>query len=219
MFLNVHSHHRVESEIGILNQEFGQIIDVEGHFSVGIHPYFWKGADFDIDKFESLLIQSTALGESGLDRRGAEPISNQMKLFLQQIELAQYHNKTVIVHCVKAWGELFKILKEYHPKVRFIIHGFNQNEKVLAELLRFSCGISIGFSALNLTSNAAKLWHKIPPEQLFLETDSRQDSIESLYQHFSKLLSISILELIQWQLENWKEFQLFRNSSGKKILK
>ena len=211
MFLNVHTHHFHAEETSIMSYNFGEATNHQQIHSVGVHPYFWKGNPIDSTQFERELVHSAALGESGLDARSSEPIDNQRKLFLWQIELARVHHKTVIVHCVRAWGELFSVLKQYRRRVQFIIHNFNQNEFILKELIRFDSGISVGASIFNNTSNTRKLLSKIPIELLFIETDNNNCRVETLYQFLSQTLSIPVEKLQYHQLDNWKAFKLLDN--------
>lgn len=101
--------------------------------SLEIHPWFLPGNyDPRILPPSSCFIEAAAIGEIGLDKlRGPEFFIQQR--YLQQIlAMASDCHKPVVIHCVKAFDELFAILKPFTLKV--MIHGFRSSPQMLDEL-------------------------------------------------------------------------------------
>ena len=145
------------------------------YISVGLHPWFLTKDNFEND-FEKLAqhIQNQAviaLGECGLDRLKGENLAFQTMAFEAQIRLAESVQKPVIIHCVKAYNEIIALKKKLKPTIPLIIHGFNQNETILKDLVKNGFYISIGAAVSRADSNAAKYISQIPVNQLFLETE------------------------------------------------
>lgn len=97
--------------------------------SAGIHPWYIYNVDKQISCLESVASSSAivAIGEAGLDKLVKTPLDIQKNVFLRQAELAEKLNKPLIIHCVKAWGELIAVRKIVKPHIPWIIHGFRGN--------------------------------------------------------------------------------------------
>lgn len=175
--------------------------------SVGIHPWHIKPSQLvkhffqleDLCKEENVV----AVGETGLDKLIDTPIDLQIRVFEQQIEIADYHQKAIIVHCVRAYAELISIKRKSKTNVPFIIHGFNKNEQVLKDLLKYDFYISVGLTMLH-NNNAKQLLDLIPTEKLFLETDVNNTAIQSIYMAVSEHLNIEIPDLQQLIEKNYQ---------------
>ena len=173
--------------------------EIQSPKSAGLHPWFLTKENFDSD-FEKLsqLIHNQdiiALGECGLDRIKGENLAFQILAFEAQIRLAEVVKKTVIIHCVKAYNELISVKNRLKPTVSMIIHGFNQNEIILKDLVKNGFYISIGSAILKADSNAAKYISLIPLTRLFLETDDTNVSIKIIYEKAADILSMEVSAL------------------------
>ncbi len=174
-------------------------------FSTGLHPWFLTcdNAESDFEKLTQLAENQDfiLLGECGLDRLKGEPMDFQMAIFEQQIELAEKLQKPIIIHCVRAFSELIFLKKRLNPSVPMIVHGFNQNEKILNSLIEHDFYISIGAAIFRTDSNAQKLVKKIPLTHLFLETDDSSYTIRTIYVATSEILAkpISYLKTVIYQ--------------------
>ena len=142
--------------------------------SVGIHPQY----DGDVSVIEHLCATRTAakivaVGEIGLDYRNADDAerSRQRDMFVSQIEIAEEYDLPIVIHCVKAWGDMTEILRRYRPKG--IMHGFTGSAETAEELLRLGMYISFGG---RLTYPDARKAHRalcaVPDDRLLLETDA-----------------------------------------------
>ncbi len=177
-------------------------------FSVGLHPYFVNAETVkqDVDFLAKVLTMPNvvALGECGLDKlKNVENIDFQLKIFAQQIELAEYLRKPVVIHCVRAFAELLQLQQKMKPKTPLIVHGFDKNEVILKNLIQQGFFISIGASVLR-GGKWFELLPKIPLEKLLLETDDKPFAIQSIYEKVSQILNIEIQILQNKIFNNYK---------------
>ena len=208
-FIDIHTHFRtnVPDTISVLN--FTQKDDWSGfdaaflsekmYASVGLHPWFLtkENAAPDLARISELIGNQyiIALGECGLDRLKGESLEFQTHIFEAQIHLAEKKYKPIIIHCVKAFNEIIALKKRMRLNVPLIIHGFNQNEIILKELIKHNFFISIGTNVLKNNSNAYKAVTQIPINQLFFETDDSDIDIKMVYERAALLLNMPLEEL------------------------
>jgi TatD DNase family protein len=177
-------------------------------FSLGLHPWFLTKENFDFDFNEITQLidnqQVVMIGECGLDKLKGADLAFQSDAFAAQTRLAESYGKPVVIHCVKAYNELILLKKKLKPKVPWVVHGFNQNEQILKELLKNDFFISIGAQILRSPTNASKCLPLIPLDKLFFETDETQLPIKHVYKAAGKLLD---LDLVVLQEKIYKNFQ------------
>ena len=222
-FIDIHTHF-ARSENGVVSvYNFHQKDWENRHFtegsplaSVGLHPWFLTVENFekDYEKLAQLIeVQSViALGECGLDKIKGTDFDFQIHAFERQIRLAETVAKPVVVHCVKAFNEVISIKKRLNPKVPIIIHGFNQNEIILRELIKNDFFISIGAAILQEqnVSNAAKNLRHIPLNRLFFETDDKEVAIQKIYETAANILEINVSDLKNQVRDNFETtFKVF----------
>lgn len=159
--------------------------------SAGIHPWYIHNVDKQISCLESVASSSAivAIGEAGLDKLVKTPLDIQKNVFLRQAELAEKLNKPLIIHCVKAWGELIAVRKIVKPHIPWIIHGFRGNGELAQQLILQ--GFYLSFGEHFQISSLCKAW----PERLLIETDESSCSIQDIYQRLASGLQISVNEL------------------------
>jgi TatD DNase family protein len=166
------------------------------YFSIGLHPWFLTKENFnsDLKKLSQLIDNQNVMmiGECGLDKLQGEDLAFQSDAFAAQTHLAESYNKPIVIHCVKAYNELVLLKKKLKPKVPWVVHGFNQNEQILKEMLKNDFYVSIGTQILRGPSNAAKLLTSIPLDKLFFETDDTLLSIKNVYEKAALLLDIDL---------------------------
>ena len=208
-FIDIHTHFRtnVPDAISVLN--FTQKDDWSGfdtaflnekmYGSVGLHPWYLteENAASDLVKISKLIDNQhvIALGECGLDRLKGESIAFQTQILEEQMRMAEKKSKPIIIHCVKAFNEIIALKKRMRLNVPLIIHGFNQNEIILKELIKHDFFVSIGTNVLKNNSNAYKAVTQIPINQLFFETDDSDIDIKMVYERATLLLNMPLEEL------------------------
>lgn len=217
-YVNIHTHH-VGEGINVLDVGEGKAwVDEERmrvlnegqdvFYSVGIHPMkvgavsenALAGIE-DTIKIEKVI----AIGECGLDRRSPVSIGEQERVLEAQVKLAEEFRKPLIIHCVKAYSELIAIRKKTKSTVPWIIHGFNNNEQILRQLLDNGFYISMGTALLNEQSHAYHLIRQIPASTLFLENDDREIEIGVIYKAASGIIGLTAEELKNVMLDNYKK--------------
>lgn len=144
--------------------------------AVGIHPE--HADEFSEEILDSLrdMAKSNkvkAIGEIGLDYYYKEnpPREVQLKVFREQMKLAEELNLPVIIHDRDAHEDTLKIIKEF-PKVIGEVHCFSGSVEFAKECVKL--GYYIGITGVVTFKNAKKILNvveEIPLERLILETD------------------------------------------------
>ena len=172
---NIHTHKAKNSQE--VQNCFPEDTYDAGVFSVGIHPCYISG-DGQAQWVQVLERAShplcVAIGECGLDKRAATPLSEQITLFERHIALAEQLHKPLIIHCVKSYGELIGLRKKSGATGLWILHGFHKSEALAHELLKV--GIKLSFNITLLHDPRLKhLVETLPREDFFFETDENND--------------------------------------------
>ncbi len=177
------------------------------YFSAGLHPWFLHADNFEAD-FSVLselvkLPQVFAVGECGLDRLKGSDIAFQTTVCEAHIRLAESLSKPVVIHCVKAFYDIIAIKKRLKSQIPLIVHGFNQNQTILTELIKNDFYISIGAKVIHPNSYATEALKWIPTNRLFLETDDIEMDIMTVYERVAELKRIDLAELKGYLFDNF----------------
>lgn len=236
-FIDIHTHQRVSPPppegsteiIRIYNlepEEIGPIIapfaaksgqeaentETAARFSAGIHPYrYLKDNELEAALQQlDLLCQKNRIefiGECGLDRLKGPNLDRQLKTFRSQIDLAEKHQKPLIIHGVRVYDELIRIKKQQGIKVPAIIHGFRKSPETALQLYDHGFILSFGQAIMRRESKTAKaletLWERDLP--FFLESDGSGLDIREIYGMASNLLKISTDTLKDAIFASWKK--------------
>lgn len=197
---DIHTHRQPQVPGEAIINCFPETFDpqAEGWYSVGVHP--WHATTFSaasplsslpsslsLSELEQMLHHPRvlAVGEAGLDKLAAAPLSLQVTIFESQALLAEESGKPLIIHLVKAVDELLKLKRRLRPAVPWIIHGFRGKAALAEEYLRHGFHLSFGEryqeAALRMVS----------PERLFLETDEATTPISLLYERAAEVRGVS----------------------------
>lgn len=143
--------------------------------SAGFHPEELEGLPADyldvLREYAKNEPKLKAIGEIGLDYhyegydRGA-----QIRVFSEQVELANELDLPVIVHSRDATEDTMNVLKKYRP--RGIMHCFSGSAETAAEVVKL--GMYIGFTGVVTFKNAKKAvraLEAVPLDRLLMETD------------------------------------------------
>jgi len=175
--------------------------------SVGLHPWFSKVADLDINLQNLKLVAAQEnvklIGECGLDRLRGEKMADQIEMLTRQIIFAEQIGKPLILHCVRAFSELIALKDKLKVKVPMLIHGFNKNEELGMQLLAKGFILSFGAGLLKPKSGAALLIRKT--DRFFLETDDGDTTIEEIYAQAAILKNCSLDALKARIFNDWKK--------------
>lgn len=157
-------------------------------------------------KLESVLKNYSHLcvGEIGVDKMLTTSFEKQKEIFLKQASIAEKYNRTVILHCVKAFNELLQIRKISRFRQPWIFHGFNGNLRTAEHVVKMGCFLSFGKRVINPSEKMENVIKFVPLENIFFETDEDQHSIEDIYRNFSEIRKIDISKLKEIIFENYK---------------
>ena len=111
------------------------------------------------------------IGEIGLDYyHNKENKEEQIKLFSQQIDLAEKYNLPIIVHTRDSIQDCFNILKSKNSKG--IIHCFSGSLEMAKEFIKLGYYLGIGGVITFKNSKLYKVIEQIDLSYIVLETDS-----------------------------------------------
>ena len=143
--------------------------------TAGVHPSE-VGKKDDLSKIENLLSHKkvVAYGEIGLDYYWTKDnISEQQRLFINQIILAKKYKLPIIIHNRNADNDVIEILKDF-PDVPRVFHCFSSGPEMverafeISEHTFFSFTGTITYSKKGKTIRSIK---EIPIERIMIETD------------------------------------------------
>ena len=89
--------------------------------------------------------------------------------------------------------------------VPWIVHGYNNNEQILRQLLNHGLYISVGAALLDSRSNAFRLLRMIPAERLFLENDDKEVEISVIYEAASAIFEVDVEVLKEITRNNYNK--------------
>lgn len=189
-----------------------RFIDIHTHHPTGLHRELraegrhpWK-ADSDEEIFISK--EAEAIGEIGLDYACSVNREKQERVFRQQLEEAQRRNIPVVLHCVKAFEPVMKILANYTLRA-VIFHGFIGSAEQAQRALGKGYYLSFGDRCAK-SPKTIKALQVTPLDRIFVETDESTVSIEQIYHLIASLRGISIEELTDAIEQNYN--RIFREN-------
>lgn len=202
MYYNIHTHHFSHNAevVELVNQYPRQADTSVPDFTVGIHPWYIEEEHMAEDlmlmeQFISLQ-NCRAVGECGLDKRIETSIQVQEKALVPQLLLAEKYKKPVILHCVAAYQEIIELQKQLQLTVPMIVHGFSKNAQVAESLWKNGFYLSFG-KYLLLNPQLGEVLKTVPLQQLFLETDTMEQSIFEVYGKAESILNRNLEHVIE----------------------
>lgn len=159
-------------KVAALAKNYKQIIP-----SFGLHPWFITDRSPNwLKSLENQLNNSPrAVGEIGLDRYKNKGLyKEQEEVFLCQLKLSTERNLPVSIHCIKAWEQLYNLLRDNQlPERGFLLHGFTGPEEIIEPLTKLGAYFSFpGSFASNKKIKQRNKFCKIPTDRILVETDA-----------------------------------------------
>ncbi|MEQ8688614.1 MAG: TatD family hydrolase [Imperialibacter sp.] len=179
------------------------------YYTVGLHPW-WIEQPVTLAQRKELELQLSdpmclAMGEMGLDNLKGPAIEVQMDILRSQLKIADEMKKPVIIHCVRAFGQLDEIKKEFPGIEKWCVHGYGRHATLAKQLIDQGFYLSL-MPGLPPTKYAALL-ESLPIDRLFLETDSMLDmSIMKVYEMIAGLAGMNVPQLQQQMSSNASKF-------------
>ena len=174
MITDIHTHNA---------QTEAQTID-----TVGIHP--WHAENADLATIEAAAMEVDAIGEIGLDFVCDVEREVQMAVFRAQLAIAEREEKAVVLHCVKAFEEVMKIVLEYRLKA-VIFHGFIGSVEQAQRAVKQGFYLSFGERTFRSPKTIEAL-RSTPLSHLFVESDESTTPIEEIYARIAELRGVDI---------------------------
>ncbi len=114
-----------------------------------------------------------AVGEIGIDLHwDKSTLEIQQKAFRWQIKLAKKYKLPIVIHCRKAFDEIFNILEEEKSDDLFgIFHCFTGNLEQAKRALSYNLKLGIGGVVTFKNGKIDKFLNEIPLKEIVLETD------------------------------------------------
>lgn len=114
-----------------------------------------------------------AVGEIGIDLHwDKSTLETQQEAFRWQIKLAKKYKLPIVIHCRKAFDEIFEILEEEKSDDLFgIFHCFTGNLKQAKRALSYNLKLGIGGVVTFKNGKIDKFLNEIPLKEIVLETD------------------------------------------------
>lgn len=214
-WVDVHTHQPGRG-ISVVDPCLGRVrmpedADARVYFSAGIHPmYLGEDVGGRLSEIEQAADAGriVAVGEAGLDRNYRTAMEVQEEWFERQAEIAGRYDLPLIIHGVRAIPEVISVRKRGRWHNPWIIHGFNNRQEVLQDLLRHGFYISAGRKVMDEVSHISLLLPEIPADRLFVETDNSGFTIEEIYQKVAIRRGEAVGELKKCVYDNFK--RLFR---------
>jgi TatD DNase family protein len=190
MVVDIHTHN---------TQTQAQTID-----TVGIHP--WHAAEGDISAIESAAADAEAIGEIGLDFACDIGCETQISIFRAQLAIAERLHKPVVLHCVRAFEYIMRVLENYRLKA-VIFHGFIGSKEQAQRAINQGYYLSFGERTFHSPKSIEAL-RSTPLSHLFVESDESTTTIEDIYAKIAELRGVEVSELLNATEENFK--RIFR---------
>lgn len=166
--------------------------------AVGIHPWQAEKERFLPSIFEGAV----AIGEIGLDFACDVNREAQQQLFREQLREAERLGVPVILHCVKAFEPMMKMLAEWRLRA-VIFHGFIGSVQQAKRAVERGYFLSFGEGAFR-SPKTVEAMRMIPLTHLFAETDEGDCPIEEVYRRIAEVRGASVEELQRQIEENYK---------------
>ena len=211
-YLDFHTHRQRhagdDKVLEIVSLHLGQDIERE-YFTIGMHPW-WTQQPINAQQHHELIDylsdpRCLAMGEMGLDNLKGPDMNTQMEILRSLLPIAQQLGKPVVIHCVRAYGQLMEIKKEYPGIEKWCVHGYGRHATLAKQLI--DQGFYLSIMPAVPDTKYAEFFKTLPPDRLFLETDSMpNETIKEVYLRVSKAVGISIPDLCRQMNYNAKEF-------------
>lgn len=206
VYFDVHTHKRPNDDQSVIcfyNYIIGQKFLPSSIYTAGVHPCYISSKDLmQFNHLEKIItdINLIAIGECGLDKICNNNWDLQIEVFSKQIQMANQIQKTLIIHCVRAFDEIVNVLKKENNTVPVVFHGINKNPNLLNSLINRGYIISLGDFILR--GRHDDFIRKVDLEKILLETDNSSTCIKDIYAYFCQIRNITLEQLKEQIAQN-----------------
>ena len=218
-FIDIHTHpNRIEMETIIVQNIFPgdgfAAFTGRNFYTVGLHPWHLNTPE-ENNKMLHMLEDALEfdhvcfVGECGLDKKVAVDFEEQIRVFRAQVFIAEEFKRPVIIHCVKAYNEIFELHRKLHPEMPWIMHGYRGNVQTTQLLGKRGIFFSFGESLFDENSKSIESLKCLPMEKIFFETDEYNGDVEQIYERAAILKNVS-LDILKSEV--WNNFHRIESS-------
>lgn len=217
-FINLHTHSPTGDPevLEIESVYFGQeASNRPGYRSAGLHPWHLQGVDLEAAegwlREQVTSSETLAIGEAGLDKATDTPWDIQLDAFGRCLHVAADTGKPLIVHCVRAFGEIVQMLGHPSNSRRpngVVFHGFDKHPQTAGMLLRAGCSLSFGAALFREDGHAAEVLRQVSADRFFLETDVQKIDIRAVYARAAEIRDTNVSAIRE---RVWENFQNLLN--------
>lgn len=177
-------------------------------YSVGLHPWHITS---ELENNEALQLVEEALefdhvifvGEAGLDKAIEKDFAEQQRVFKAQAFMAEEYQYPLLIHCVKAYNEVFELRKKMQPSMPWIFHGYTGGLQLTEQFMNHGFMFSFGHLLFNGKAKVIETFKELPLEKIFFETDELEEDVSVIYRQAAKIKGITEDEL---KVAVWKNF-------------
>lgn len=183
-FVDIHTHHPTP--------------EVLSPRMAGIHPW-------DAEKGLELpdFAQCDIIGETGLDLSCGVDLERQKELFYLHLEQAEKLCKPVVLHVVRSFEQVIKILANYRLK-GVVFHGFIGSKQQAVEALKRGYYLSFG-ERLQSSPRTREAIAATPLDRIFAETDDNALlNVATIYDAIAEIKGIAREQLAEAIEKNYK---------------
>ena len=177
---------------------------------LGIHPWNVSGKNTEILARLRQKISETGafIGETGLDSLRPD-MDLQEIFFAEHLRISAGLGRPAIIHCVRAWGRIVRIIRECRPG-KFMVHSFSGSKEIMKELLYmggwFSFGPKMAFS--HEKKHRLAFLH-VPDDRFMLESEggiSQQEGLARAAEAAARIKNMPFGAIIRASNANYTEF-------------
>jgi len=140
--------------------------------ALGLHPLLASENKNELPLFDSLLDQTSYIGEIGLDfsKEGLSTKEDQISTLRKLLEKLEGRKKIISVHSRKAEKELFDLLCEYNIN-NVIFHWYSGPIDLIPSIISKGYYFSIN-EAMTISKNGRTIIKEIPRSRILTESDA-----------------------------------------------
>lgn len=224
MLIDIHTHHSLATEKSIrvfaMEASPSDVLTytskcegIRTFLSVGIHPSnagLWE--EKNVASIEKQLLDQKILmiGEIGLDRTLNVSYLQQKRIFNALLTLANRIQKPILLHAVRSMSDMFAAKQTHQNIPVWIIHGFRGGAQQTQQYIKKGFYLSFGpqFNPKGLS--------ECPMERMFLETDAKEISIQTIYARACNVIGCTATQLENQIEKNFFSSIMNRGISGSK---
>lgn len=208
-FTDIHTHFQSGNfSVLDISEDFSKAVSAE-FFSVGVHPKKEENsAEFSKTRELAAVKNCVAIGECGLDKFSPLPLNEQEKIFNAQIIVAQEFEKPLIIHCVRLYNEVLRLLKAAKFILPVVFHSYNGDPQTTKNLLKYQ-NINFSFSETSLKdgNKGLKSLEIIPLDRIFTESDMNpKTDFAKLLTKIAEVKRVGFQEVAQAVERNFSSF-------------